>query len=289
MARSSVVTGGGSGIGRALSLELAVRGYRVVVADIDQGDAEETVSEIQAAGGEAMAVRCDVTSPAAVTDLVRLSEATFGVPDLVFSNAGAGLGKAAVDYTRDDLNWLFSLNVFGMWDVSAQFAKLSLESGQPLRIIVTGSEHSLGLPHDGMAAYTATKHATLGFAEAMRSEWAGHPASISVLCPGLSQSRLWEGERHREGADAEPDPMAAAELAAGMPAEQVAKLAVDGAERGDFYIFTHSHAQAYADRRYEEITQAFDLLNENAPSERSYDVGQVAGELLAAMGDSGDE
>ncbi len=289
MVGSSVVTGGGSGIGRALCLELAGRGYKVVVADIDQSDAEETVSMISDSGGEALACRCDVTSPEEVAILVQVTQSSYGCPELVFSNAGAGLGKAAVDYTRDDLHWLFSLNVFGMWDVSAQFAKLSISTGEPVRIIVTGSEHSLGLPHDGMAAYTATKHATLGFAEAMRSEWEGQTASISVLCPGLSQSRLWEGERHRVGADSEPDAMAAAVLAAGMPAETVARIAIDGAQRGDFYIFTHSHAQAYADARYREIVEAFDLLNENSPTERSYDVNQVAGELLTAMEKPGDE
>jgi hypothetical protein len=76
--------------------------------------------------------------------------------------------------------------------------------------------------------------------------------------------------------------MAAAVMAAGMPAETVARIAVDGAERGNFYIFTHSHVEEYARKRFEEIAAAFAVLNETAPSDRSYDVEQVVGELMAA-------
>lgn len=69
--------------------------------------------------------------------------------------------------------------------------------------------------------------------------------------------------------------MAAAVLAAGMPAETVAKISMDSVERGDFYIFTHSHVEEYAQKRYKEITAAFEQLNRTAPTGRSYDVGKV--------------
>ena len=71
-------------------------------------------------------------------------------------------------------------------------------------------------------------------------------------------------------------------MAAGMPAETVARIAVDGAEGGDFYIFTHSHVEEYAKKRFDEITTAFAVLNETTPSDRSYDVMQVVGELMAS-------
>jgi NAD(P)-dependent dehydrogenase (short-subunit alcohol dehydrogenase family) len=282
MKRSAVVTGGGNGIGKALCMELANRGYRVVVADIALDEAEAAVLEIEKAGGTAMAVRCDVTVESDVAALVKAATSSYGPPDLVFSNAGAGMNKPAVAYTRDDLVWLFSLNVFGMWDVAARFTDCAMEAGKAMRIIVTGSEHSIGVPFGGSAAYTSTKHAILGFAEAMRAEWEGQPMDISILCPGLTQSRLSESERHREGWEGKIDPMTASVMAAGMPAETVARIAVDGAERGDFFIFTHSHVEEYAKKRFEEITSAFAVLNETAPSDRSYDVQQVIGELMAA-------
>ncbi|MGD8313901.1 MAG: SDR family oxidoreductase [Syntrophobacterales bacterium] len=282
MSGSAVVTGGGNGIGKALCLELAGRGYRVVVADIALDEAEATVRTIKNAGGEAMAVRCDVTVESEVAALVTATISAYGPPDLVFSNAGAGIRKPAVEYNRDDLEWLFTLNVFGMWDVAARFAACAFKAGKAMRIVVTGSEHSIGVPFGGSAAYTATKHAILGVAEAMRAEWEGQPVDISILCPGLTQSRFSESERHREGWQGKADPMAAAVMAAGMPAETVARIAVDGAERGNFYIFTHSHVEEYARKRFEEIAAAFAVLNETAPSDRSYDVEQVVGELMAA-------
>ena len=75
----------------------------------------------------------------------------------------------------------------------------------------------------------------------------------------------------------------------GMPAETVARIAVDGAEQGQFYIFTHSHAEAYARKRFEEIVSGFALLNERGPSDRSYDVNQVVEELMAVEFGGGNE
>jgi len=281
MPKTGVVTGGGNGIGYAISMELAKRGYRVVVADIAVGEALAAVADIEEGGGTAMGLRCDVTSPDEVRLLVETTAATYGVPDLVFSNAGAGLAKAVTEHSRSDLQWLFELNVFGMWDVATSFINHAHQVGRGTRIVLTGSEHSIGLPHEGMGAYTATKHAILGFADVLRSELAEQASGVSVLCPGLIKSRLWEGERHRKDKEGEADPATAAVMEAGMPPAKVAMMAVDGAERGDFYIFTHSHSEEYCKHRFAEITQAFKVLNASHPSDRSYDLNLIAGELLA--------
>jgi NAD(P)-dependent dehydrogenase (short-subunit alcohol dehydrogenase family) len=285
MERSAVVTGGGNGIGKALCLELAQRGYRVVVADIALDEAEVTALEIENSGGVAIAVRCDVTNESEVMALVDKTTSTYGLPDLVFSNAGAGLPKTAIEVTRKDLIWLFSLNVFGMWDVAARFAERAIKAEKATRIVLTGSEHSIGVPFGGSSVYTATKHATLAMAESMRAEWEGFPVDISILCLGLTQSRFWESGRHRKDVKAEADPMAAAVIGAGMPAETVARICLDGVERGDFYIFTHSHVEAYAQKRFNEITDAFAVLNKTAPTDRSYDVGEIVADLMAAAKD----
>ncbi len=277
---AAVVTGGGNGVGKALCMELSERGYRVVVADIALGEAEAVAQAIETSERDAIAVRCDVTDENEVKALVDKTIATFGIPDLVFSNAGAGLPKAAIEVTRNDLTWLFNLNVFGMWDVAARFAERAILEDKATRIVITGSEHSIGVPFGGSAVYTATKHATLAMAEAMRAEWKELPVDISILCIGLTQSRFWESDRHREDVKAAADPMAAAVLGAGMPAETVARICLDGVERGDFYIFTHSHVEAYGQKRFNEITEAFAVLNRTAPTDRSYDVGKVVADLM---------
>ena len=283
MSKSAVVTGGGSGIGRALCVELASRDYEVVVTDISSADAEATESLIRDAGGVASSFQCDVSDTASVAALAVAAGSDFPWPDLLFSNAGVALAKPAVEYTRADLEWMFSVNVFGMWDVATAFAKVAIERKRDLQIVVTGSEHSLGLPHDGMAAYTASKHATLGFAEVMRSEWANEPVSIGILCPGLSQSRLWDGERHRDTAASDTNPFAETLMNAGMPAEEVARIAVDGAERGDFYILSHAHVGTYADARHHEIDEALNRLSDDDSQDRNYEVTAVAAELAAKV------
>ena len=263
--KTAVVTGGGNGVGKALCMELADRGYRVVVVDIALDEAESTTREIEKTGGTAMAIRCDVTSESDVDHLVESAVSEYGLPDLVFSNAGTGMNKSAVDTNMSDLIWLFSLNVFGMWIVAAKFAQKAMQAEKAMRVVVTGSEHSVGVPFGGSAAYSATKHATLAMADAMRIEWVDQPVDISILCLGLTQSRLWEGQRHRRDEKPEINPEAAAVMAAGMPAADVARICLDGVERGDFYIFTHSHIEEYAVKRFQEITEAFAVLNKTAP------------------------
>lgn len=281
MMNSAVVTGGGNGIGKALCLELSRRAYRVVVSDIVFDEAKATVREIEEADGVAIAVRCDVTMENDVKALVATTNENFGPPDIVFSNAGASIRKRAKDFTRSDWMWIFKLNVFGMMDVAVQFAQLSMDAHKSMRIVMTGSEYSIGIPrYGGSAASIATKHAVLGCAEALRIEWMNLPVDISILCPGLTKSRLYESQRHREGWHGGVDPRSVEVLNAGMPAHSVAKIAVDGAERGEFYIFTHSHAESYAIDRFDEISAAFMLLNKTSPTDRSYDIGHVVDKLM---------
>ncbi len=134
-----------------------------------------------------------------------------------------------------------------------------------MRIVVTGSEHREGVPFGGSAVYNATKQTTLAMADAMRIEWAEQSVDISILCIGLTQSRLWEGQPHRKDKTPEINPQPAEVLAAGMPAADVARICLDGVERGDFYIFTHSHVEEYPCKPFQEITEGFAVLNETTP------------------------
>lgn len=280
LTKSAVVTGAGNGIGKAIALELGRRSYRVCVVDIDKNEAQGAAREIEAAGGAAQAFLCDVTQKPAIRNLVDECVAASGPPDLVFSNAGAGVRKKIAEFTREDLDWIFSLNVFGMVDVAAQFGEAAIAAGKDCHVVVTGSEHSVGFPHGGNAAYTATKHAILAFAEGLRHEWKDQTASVGILCPGLTQSRFWEGQRHRPNAPT-PEPGAAAVMQRGMPAEQLAKIAVDGAEDQLFYIFTHPHVEQYTEHRFAEIKDAFEILRNKATDLKNYDVDSVVKEMLA--------
>lgn len=285
MERTAVVTGAGSGIGRAIGLVLAQRGYGVALCDIDSSAVQDAAAEIGRAGGAASVFRCDVADSDEVDAVAREICTTLGVPRLVFCNAGVALGGRDVTrLTKDDWRWIFDVNVLGAWDVARAFAMAAMAAKAPCRIVFTGSEHSLGYPHRGSAAYTASKHALLGLAEAFRGELAG-AVETSVFCPGLVQSRIWDAERNRPGHRGERATRAAAVVAQGRDPMDVARLAVEGAERGEFMIVSHPHARRFAQARWQEIDRAFEALQARDPGVGDYDVETIISKLSSAPRD----
>src|SRR5689334_3808442 len=112
---AAVITGAGSGIGAAFATELARRGGRIVCSDIDENAARATADAIVAAGGEAIAVRCDVTNLDDVSQLAKVAQDWFGgPPTLVINNAGVGAGGSAIGETEiDDWSWVLGINLWG--------------------------------------------------------------------------------------------------------------------------------------------------------------------------------
>ncbi|NHV25896.1 SDR family oxidoreductase [Burkholderia sp. D-99] len=281
--RTALVTGAANGIGRGLALALGERGYRVIACDIAVDEAAAVVREIEAKGGTAVVRCCDVTRCEEVQLLANMVIAQYGVPELVFNNVGVTVGKPVLDYTKEDWRWVFEANLFAAWDTARVFAREAIAAARACRIVFTASEHGLGYPHPGMAAYTASKHALLGLAEGFRAELAGR-VDVSVFCPGLVQSRLWEAERHRPGYTAEPNPLGQMIMAKGRDPLEIGRMAVDGVERGDFIIVSHPDSRRYAVHRWNEIDTAFRVLDNNYPDTPECDVGSIIAELSAKSG-----
>ncbi|MDE0235739.1 MAG: SDR family NAD(P)-dependent oxidoreductase [bacterium] len=147
-------------------------------------------------------------------------------------------------------------------------------------LMATGSEHSVGVPHTHAGAYTASKHAVLALCDVLRGELPAH-VGISVVCPGLTSSRLWEATRHRPGqygGAAESDPASGMLMEQkGMSAATVAQRAFDGIAAGRFLIPTHYHVRRYAQKRAEEMAEAFELLAEIDTTD--YDLATVVAQF----------
>lgn len=278
----AVVTGGGAGIGRAISLALASRGCDVVVADVDEQAASAVAKEAAGKGVRAVAAACDVTSLESVEALAERAWSELGGVDLLFNNAGVGGGTMLLDSDVRDLHWIFEVNVAGVWHGCCVFGKRFREQPTQAWIVNTGSEHSLGFAHLGMGFYTASKHAVLGLSDVLRHELPEN-IGVSVLCPGMVRTEIWNAGRNRPerfGGKEAGNTIAEKILAQGMDPEEIAKRTLDGVEAEEFLIVTHSHARRYAQERWESISSAFDRQAPYREEDERYDVTKVLQQML---------
>lgn len=180
----AVVTGAGSGIGRALCLELAERGARVVAVDVNGPAAERTAELCAPATPGAVAQRVDVTDASAVDKLAAWVREEHGVPDLVVNNAGIGVAGPLLETPLADVERLVDVNLWGVIHGCRAFAPMMVESGGGGRIVNTASAAAY-LPSRMYGAYSATKAAVLALSRALRGELAADGIGVTAVCPGL--------------------------------------------------------------------------------------------------------
>lgn len=274
--KRAVVTGAGSGIGRALVEELRKRGAKILATDID----EAALAEL---GADCPTFRCNVADYDAVEALGAETMKVLGGCDFLFANAGVIANGRFVRMTPAEVDWIMGVNIRGAWSCASVFARIMADQPGGGHICFTGSEHSLGFQHAGAAMYTASKHAVLGLAEVLRAE-APPSLKVSIFCPGLVATALGDAPRP----SGVPEARRNAELARrvqsrGMPASEAAARALDGVARGDFYIVTHPHAVRAAERRFEEISDAFGRQAPWEADAERYEVNRVVAEVIAEM------
>jgi NAD(P)-dependent dehydrogenase (short-subunit alcohol dehydrogenase family) len=187
-----VITGGASGIGRALGEELARRGAtEVVLADIQGTLAEEAAAKIRASGAKATAVTLDVRDAAAVERMFADVEKRHGRLDYVFNNAGAGVfGEEHLCEARD-WDFLIDLNIKGVVNVIRAAYPRMIRQGFGHMVNTASVAGLMTTPF--LSIYSATKHAVVGMSKAMRVEAARHGVRVTALCPGAIKTPILEG------------------------------------------------------------------------------------------------
>ncbi len=186
-ARVAVVTGGASGIGRAIATALVLRGDVVTVADLDKAGAVRVADRLSE-HGTAEAAELDVTDPEAVAALFREAAERHGRLDLVFNNAGIAVGGRTDELTLDHWNKTLDVNLRGVIHGVHAAYPIMVAQGHG-HILNTASLAGL-VPAPMMLPYTTTKHAVVGLSLALRAEAAAHGVRVSAICPGFVDTPL---------------------------------------------------------------------------------------------------
>ena len=194
----AVITGGASGIGRAIADRCVQEGINVVLADIEEASLATAEEELKAAGANVLAVRTDVSKRAEVERLARQSFDAFGQVHLLFNNAGVAAGGAPWEATWNDWEWVMGVNLWGVLYGVKVFTPLMLAQNTECHIVNTSSAAGL-IVGSGSAPYAVTKHAVVALSESMylALEQRKSLVKVSVLCPGVVRTNIFNVERNR--------------------------------------------------------------------------------------------
>lgn len=236
----AVVTGAGSGIGRSFALELARRKGRVVCSDVDETTLKETVVAIEAAGGEAVPVLCDVSS---LDDVQALHDAAVdwldGDPLVVINNAGIGAGGRVVgEAPMADWEQTIGINLWGVIHGCHVFAPTLRAAGRGGIINVASAAGFTAAPR--MATYNVSKAGVVSLSETLAAEFDGTAIAVTVLCPTFVKTNIFEGTLI--------DPSAAGfakriARITGFSADRVARTTLDAHDKGRLYVVPQLDAQ----------------------------------------------
>jgi NAD(P)-dependent dehydrogenase (short-subunit alcohol dehydrogenase family) len=232
-----VVTGAGSGLGRAFCLELAGRGGRILAVDIDLGRAEETAGLCKNVGGEVITGLCDVSKPEDVAALASEMDRAFGGTDLLINNAGVAVGGPVGTIPLADWQWILGVNLWGVIYGCHTFVPKFKTAGRGHIINVASAAGLLSAPE--MAPYNVTKSGVVALSETLHAELAGTGVGVTVLCPTFFRTNIARDGRSTSDA-ATPDDAHKLMDRASVQAPEVAKVALAAADTGTLYALPHA-------------------------------------------------
>jgi NAD(P)-dependent dehydrogenase (short-subunit alcohol dehydrogenase family) len=264
----AVITGGASGIGRAVAEAAAGAGMKVVLADIEEAALKETDAAMAASGADVLSVVTDVSVGSSVEELRDKALTRFGAVHLVHNNAGVAVGGPLWTVSEADWTWVLGVNLWGVIHGIRAFVPVLLEQGEG-HVVNTAS--LAGLTSPGMLGpYNVTKHSVVTLSETLYRdlEAIGSRVGVSVLCPGFVQTRIAESDRNRPAwapaavlpQGVELQGVVRNLVAAGIDPIDVAEKILYAVRNNRFYIITHEDTHAMVETRMR------DILEERNPS-----------------------
>jgi NAD(P)-dependent dehydrogenase (short-subunit alcohol dehydrogenase family) len=267
------ITGGGSGIGLGLAKVFLRAGMKVVIADVRRDHLDSAAQQLSSSGNNVHALRLDVSDRAAMARAADEADRVFGKVHVICNNAGINFFAPMEECTYQDWDWIMGVNLGGVINGVQTFVPRIRKHGEGGHVLNTASMASF-LSGPGAGIYTASKFAVRGLSEALRWSLAPHGIGVSVLCPGLVKSFIYESDKVRPAnLSSEKGPVNQefmAKLAelhqVGMEPEEVAEKALEGIRRNDLYIFTHPEFHEELQALFDEALAA--LPQGEAPPQR---------------------
>lgn len=250
----AVITGGASGIGRAMAHAFAAKGMKVVLVDVDEVRMRAVEAELAEGGTEVLPVVCDTSLEASVQALAQATLERFGAAHVLCNNAGvAGSGDPWTG-PISSWDWVIGINLYGVVHGIRAFLPVMQDQGEGHIVNTASMAGLIALP--GAAAYNATKSAVVAISEGLFLELksGGSAVGVSVLCPAFVKTNLLAGQRWQDRLGPPPPPttnpvglmiesMLAEGVENGIDPADVADQVVDAVETGRFWILTHPEAR----------------------------------------------
>jgi NADP-dependent 3-hydroxy acid dehydrogenase YdfG len=267
------ITGGANGAGLGMAKVFVKNGIKVVIADIRQDSLDHAMAHF-GSDRNVHAVRLDVTDREAFARAADQAERVFGKVHIVCNNAGINLFVPIEECTYNDWDWVMGVNFGGVVNGVQTFVPRILKHGEGGHIVNTASMAAF-LPSAGAGIYTASKFGVRGLSEALRLSLYRYNIGVSVFCPGLINSVIYESEKIRPQRFAAPENTAKSQKTmdllpeihkAGMDPEEAGEKVLAGIRKNSLYIFSHPEFK-------EELREIFDeaiyaLPDEEAPAPR---------------------
>ena len=292
--RTAVVTGAASGIGLELARHALALRVRVVLADVHQDALERAVAELSGNGADVLPFRLDTSRAENVEALASAVRTRYGVPHLVFNNAGVGAGGLIWEQSLQTWEWVLGVNLFGVAHGVRVFVPMMLEAAaaDPAfegHVVNTASMAGL-LNAPNMGVYNVSKHAVVSLSETLHHDLALVTDRIRahVLCPYFIPTAITSSERNRPAELRDSSPRTASQAAAKVmidkavssghvSAAQLAGIVFEAIREDRFYIYTHPHALAALRTRFEDILEA------RNPTDPFRDRPEIGAALRAAL------
>jgi NAD(P)-dependent dehydrogenase (short-subunit alcohol dehydrogenase family) len=289
--RVAFITGGGSGVGLGMAKSFVAAGMRVAIADIREHHLVEAEAEL---GGAAYAIRLDVTDREAFARAADETERALGKVHVLCNNAGINLFNDVAEATYQDWDWVLGVNLGGVVNGVVTFVPRIKAHGEGGHVVNTASMAAF-VAGPGAGIYTTAKFAVHGLSDALRWSLLPHGIGVSVVCPGLVKSKIYESDLVRPPelstdvapADEELMRILPGLHEAGMEPDEIGEKVLRAIRRNDFYVFTHPDHRDELRGIFDDIIAAFP--DEPVPPDRlAVEEGRRAGKARALASWPGD-